>query len=353
MRSRDLFLVALLLITACDSGAASTTASKSSVAAVSRLSPIAALPGYQVTMFTQADSRLPVSGPDSIAVDGQNVFIDYQNVTAKDCSDADKVSSTVVEYDMTGKILNHWSVAGHSDGMRVDPATHLVWTTSCEDGSPRFATIDPAASKVTPYTFPPAPHGGGYDDLYFLNGSAFIVASAPNLNADGSNPYPAIDKIALGADGKVTLTPVLLGNATGADLLNNNVAGPMTLTDPDSLSVDNKGQLVLVSQADSLLVFIKNPGASGQAVSKMAVGTQLEDTVWPSGPGRLLVVDGGPTGATYWISGIFASGDIYTESPNDSGIDNFVGVVNPATGFTTPIAIGFGKATGLVFVPNP
>jgi hypothetical protein len=81
------------------------------------------------------------------------------------------------------------------------------------------------------------------------------------------------------------------------------------------------------------------------------VGTQLEDTVWPSGPGRLLVVDGA-SGVTYWISGAFANGDIYTQSPNDSGIDNFVATINPATGFAAPIAIGFGKATGMVFVPN-
>ena len=355
MGSRRLLLVGLLFITSCTfgpTGTASTTTNSSSATAVSRVSPIAALPGYKVTIFAQADSRLIVSGPDSIAVDGDHVFIDYQNVTAKDCADADKVSSTVVEYDMQGKILNHWSVAGHSDGMRIDPATHLIWTTSCEDGNPRFATIDPTANKVTPYTFPPAPHGGGYDDLYFLNGSAFIAASNPNLNADGSNPYPAVDKIELGSSGTLKLTPVLLGNATAADLLNNNAASGLTLTDPDSLTVDNKGQLVLVSQGDSLLVFINNPGAAGQTVSKMPVGTQLEDTVWPSGPGRLLVVDGGSTGATYWIDGNFSNGDIYTQAPNDSGIDNFVGVLNPATGFVTPIAIGFGKATGLVFIPK-
>ena len=68
-------------------------------------------------------------------------------------------------------------------------------------------------------------------------------------------------------------------------------------------------------------------------------------------PERLPVVDGS-TGVTYWIKSHFASGDIYTQSPNDSGIDNFVAVINPATGFSTPIAIGFLKATGMVFVPN-
>lgn len=195
MASRRLLLAGLLFITSCNFGATSngsTTTNSSSAGAVDRASPIAALPGYKVTMFTQADSRLNVSAPDSIAVDGDHVFIDYQNVTAKDCIDADKMSSTVVEYDMQGKIVNHWSVAGHSDGMRIDPATHLVWTTSCEDGSPRFATIDPTANKVTPYAFPPTPHGGGYDDLYFLNdwySSPPRTQPSPRMDQTGSRPW--------------------------------------------------------------------------------------------------------------------------------------------------------------------
>jgi ABC-type molybdate transport system substrate-binding protein len=346
-----LLILGLLAITACSSGSPTAQATTTS-SGVTRQLPVVAVPGYTVSVFTQQDSRLAVTAPDSIAVDGQNVFIDYQNVTAKDCTDQSKnpaPSSTVVEYDMNGKILGHWSVPGHSDGMRIDPATHLIWTTSCEDGNPKFTTIDPTSGTVTPYTLPPTPHGGGYDDLYFLNGSTFIAASNPNLDSSGANTNPAIDKISI-ANGKITLTPVLMGNATAADLLNNNAPAGLTLTDPDSMSVDNKGQLVLVSQGDSDLIFVNAPGTPQQKVSRLAVGTQLDDTVWPTGPGRLLVVDAG--GVTYWISGIFNSGDIYTQSPNDSGVDNFVATVAPATGFVTPIAIGFQKATGMVFVPN-
>jgi hypothetical protein len=351
MRALSMIPIGLLALSACTSPTATITATSSN--SVSQNLPVVALPGYEVSVFTQSDSRLIVANPDSIAVDGDKVFIDYQNTTAKDCTDqngSNPPSSTVVEYDMNGKILGHWSVPGHSDGMRIDPSTHLVWTTSCEDGNAKFNTIDASTGTVTGYTIPTAPHGGGYDDLFFINGAAFIAASNPTLDRNGANPNPAIYKIALAA-GKMTMTPVLLGNATGADLLNNNTPGQMTLTDPDSLSVDNKGQLVLVSQGDSLLVFISSPGTPQQKVSKMAVGTQLEDTVWPTGPGRLLVVDGG-TGITYWLKGNFASGDIYTQSPNDSGVDNFVATIAPATGFVTPIAIGFLKATGLAFVPG-
>jgi hypothetical protein len=33
-------------------------------------------------------------------------------------------------------------------------------------------------------------------------------------------------------------------------------------------------------------------------------------------------------------------------------VDNFVEVIDPAAGFETQIAIGFGTATGMVFVPS-
>jgi hypothetical protein len=43
---------------------------------------------------------------------------------------------------------------------------------------------------------------------------------------------------------------------------------------------------------------------------------------------------------------------LYTQAPNDSGVTNFVGTVSPSTGFITPFAVGFTKATGMVFVPD-
>lgn len=295
-----LFILGLLALSACSSGSTPAQASSTSGGVVRQLQ-VVALPGYSVSVFTQQDSRLAVTNPDSVAVDQNHVFIDYQNVTAKDCADqtgSAPPSSTVVEYDMNGNILGHWSVPGHSDGMRIDPSTHLVWTTSCEDGNPKFATIDPSSGTVTPYTFPPTPHGGGYDDLFFLNGSTFIAASNPTLNSAGANPNPAVDQISL-ANGKLSLKPVLMGNATAADLLNGNAPTGLTLTDPDSLSVDTKGQLVLVSQADNALVFINQPGTPQQKVSKLGVGTS--STTRSGRPGRAgcswSMPAGSPTGS--------------------------------------------------------
>ena len=296
--------------------------------------PVVAVPGYQVSLFTTAPSGL--KNPDSVAVDGNRVFIDYQNVTSK--TGGDGKFSTVVQYNLGGHEMNRWNVSGHSDGMRIDPSTHLIWTTSNEDGNPTFALIDTNANTVTPYTFPmPTPHGGGYDDLYFLGGKAYVAASNPQNNP---NLAPAIDQIKLNSNHTITLTPILMSSAD------------LNLQDPDSLSTDGSGDLVLVDQGDSLLVTIADPGTANQTVTTLSVGTQLDDTVYPSGDGRLLVVDAG--GNTYWIAkdSPFAAGSIYTQAPNDSGVTNFVGTVDPSSGLITPLAVGFTKATGMVFVSD-
>jgi hypothetical protein len=314
-------------------------------------SPVVAVPGYHISLFTSlartnAHLAVPVANPDSLAVDGHHVFIDYQNSTSK--TGGDGKSSTVVEYSMDGDVLHSWSVSGHSDGMRIDPSTHLIWTTSNEDGNPTFALIDPVANTVTPYTFPsPTPHGGGYDDLYFLDGKVYVAASNPS-----GSTFPAVDQIVLNADHSITLTPILYDNSQAKDVVSGNPV-TLALTDPDSLSTDGNGDLVLVSQGDSLIITIANPGAGTQSVTSLTVGTQLDDTVYPNGSGRLLMADAG--GNTYWVSKEtpFAAGSIYTQAPNDSTVINFLGTVNAATGTITPFAVGFTKPTGMIFVPGP
>jgi sugar lactone lactonase YvrE len=348
----SLFAVLLLLLLAACGGGTQQTSSTTPTVNGSQSQPsdfgLAALPGYKVSIFARQTGAY--ASPDSLVVDNGFVYIDYQNTTAKDCTD--KFTSTVVQYDMNGKVLKTFTVPGHSDGMRADPSTHMLWVSSCEDGNPKFVTIDPTSGTVTPYAFPmPTPHGGGYDDLCFLNGMVFIAASNPTLNSTGVNVFPAIDKITL-SNGKVNLTPVLMGNATATDLIAKSKT-TLNLVDPDSMTVDSSGQLVLVNQAGSQLVFLKNPGTPQQTVTSVPVGNQLDDTVWvTSTQGRLLVADG-TSGNTYWISLThFTPGIVFTQAPDDSGVVGFVGVVDLSTGFVTPVMIGFVKATGMLFVPN-
>jgi sugar lactone lactonase YvrE len=357
MRSRRLTVsvavvaaLAALLVAGCADSSTSTNSTPTTGGPSA--GKVTGLPGYQVSVFAQGTASY--FGPDSLVDDGTHIFVDYQNKTAKDCTDAATANSTVVEYSLEGKVVKQFTVPGHSDGMREDPGSHLLWVTSCEDGNPRLVTIDPSSGTITPYTFPPTPHGGGYDDLAFLNGTTYIAASNPNTNAAGVNVFPAVDSVTL-SGGNAVLTPVLMGNANAKDLTTNQTV-QLNEIDPDSMTVDPQGNLVLVNQGGSEIVFISHPGAASQAVSRLPVGDQLDDTVWATrASGRLLVADG-VTNTIYWIRYQFkpysVSGFLYTEAPDDSGVVGFVGTIDPGTGLITPVVIGLVHPTGMIFVPD-
>jgi len=309
--------------------------------------PLPALPGYTVKVWAKGTADF--KNPDSIELDRGHVWVGYQNVTSK--TGGDGKSSTVVEYDSRGRLIRTFAVPGHCDGLRIDPVTHTVWASSNEDGNPGLVSIDQASGEVTTYSFDPTVHGGGFDDMAFLGGKMFIAASNPNLDANGVNDFPAVDEVTFNGT-KVVLTPVLMGNASATDTMSGQAVS-LNEVDPDSLAIDASGNLVLVNQGGSALVFIANPGSDSQTVSRTLVGTQLEETVWikSSARGRLLVVDG-KTNTIYSVRTKFVPGTISTETPDDSGVSSFVGTLNPSTGIVKPVVIGFGKATGLIFIPD-
>ncbi len=310
--------------------------------------PVVALHGYQVSLFAKGTAAR--TKPDSITVDATHVYVGYQNGTAADGSDGG--SSTIVEYTDEGREVRSFSIKGRCDGLRFNPATRLLWATVNEDANSSLFTINPAAGNgdIKHYQFSGAPHGGGYDDLAFVHGMAFVVASAPANLTNGVNTNPAVDKVVLNGD-TATLTPVLSGNATATDVATTK---PVTLNllDPDSLTVDPQGDVVLIDQAGTELVTIRNAGTAGQSVTALTVGTQVDDTVWAKkAEGRLYVVDA-TQNAIYVLRTAFKPGAVYTEAPNDSGVASFVGTVDRKTGTITPVAIGFVKPTGLLFVPD-
>jgi hypothetical protein len=150
--------------------------------------------------------------------DGNDIWVGYQNATSK--TGGDGKTSTIVEYTLRGGVERTFAVPGHCDGLRIDPATHLVWASSNEDGNPGLVSIDPTTGVVTPYTFGATAHGGGFDDMAFLDGKMFIAASNPTLDATGNNVFPALDEVSLSGT-NVVLTPVLQGNATAIDVTSN------------------------------------------------------------------------------------------------------------------------------------
>ncbi len=304
---------------------------------------------YKIGVFARGTSSY--FNPDSVEVVGHFVYIGYQNKTAKDGTD--KNTSSIVQYTLQGAVVQKFIVRGHCDGLRFDPYTHLLWATSNEDGNPRIVTIDPSTGSITSYVFPRTPHGGGYDDVAFVNGKAFIAASNPMLNKAGVNMFPAVDEITL-SNGQALLTPVLFGNASARDITSDKRV-TLNLTDPDSMTIDLEGNLVLDSQADSELVFLHHPGTSHQKVTRVLLRTQVDDTIWiPTSEGHLLVVDASKN-ITYKVSipdEGFTPGSIYTEAPSDSSIPGIVGLVNLATGNITSVITGLGSPTGLAFIPE-
>ncbi len=317
-------------------------------AAVTTPLPVVAIPGYQVSVFAMGTTAY--SNPDSIVSDGSHVYVGYQNVTAKDGSDGKY--STVVEYTLGGAVVRSFSVLGHCDGLRYNPITHQLWAMADEDGDPHLTVITPATGAEQLYSTLAAPHGGGYDDMAFSGSLQLVDASNPNTNSAGQNVYPALDAATL-SHGKVQLKTVLMGNAHAVDLLTHqNVT--LNLIDPDSMTFDTAGNLVLDNQGGSELIFISGVGTPDQYVTRLPIGTQVDDTVWPtSAAGRLLVADTGANAIyvlrsqTPWDTSV-----AYASTPNDSGVAGFVGTIDLSTGIVTPIAVGLKSPHGELFLPD-
>jgi len=307
--------------------------------------PVAAS-GYRVSLF--AAGTMAYSKPDSIAAGAQHVFVGYQNNGNPDGSN--HKPSTVVEYSLRGQVIHTFSVPGHNDGLRIDPSTGLLWATSNEDANALLTTINPATRALVTYRFPKTAHGGGYDDLAFMHGMIFIAASNPTLNAAGVNTSPALDKVAL-HNGMLTVTPVLMGDAKATDLTTHHTV-TLNEVDPDSMYVTPQGDLMLDNQGGAEIVLVHNPGTAGQTVSRLPLGTQVDDTVWAtSAQGRILVSDHGGN-AVYAIRSTFNPGSAYSAAPGDSGVAGFVGSLDMASGTLKPVVIGLSSPGGMAFVPG-
>jgi hypothetical protein len=347
-----------LAVSACSSSSSSSTATTAAATngckSAAQASSVATLPGYQVCLIIGATSK--ANHPDSVVYADGKVWIGWQNITAKD--GADNKSSTIGEYTTSGTLVKSWSIGGptagtgcHTDGMRMNPTTHQLWVMCNEDGSPRLYTIDPASSTPTQITLPKTPHGGGFDDIQFVNGVGFTDASNPTLNSKGVNVFPALYKISVSGT-TATLTPVLTGNATGTTLNPPVTSITMPLTDPDSMMIDPQGDLVLDSQADMQLLIIHNPGAAGQTVKVLPVGTPVDDTVWPTSSNGCMIIADNASGVYSVCSNLWVSGTPLTAAPNDSTIISFVGTVNLGSGQITPLIVGMNNPHGMAFIPR-
>jgi hypothetical protein len=318
----------------------------SGIAAVPALAQTATFP-YQLSVFASAPNGL--SKPDSIAVLRDHVFVGYGNGNAPDGSDGK--STQIVEYSLTGTVEHAYTVKGHSDGLKVDPSTHLLWALQNEDASANLVIINPKTHQQKFYAFGPTAHGGGYDDLVFRDCKVYISASNP---ANNPNTGPAIVKARLD-DNFVDVKPVLAGDASAIDMLSDSTI-KLNLQDPDSMTMDPQGNIVLDSQGDQELIIVSDPGSSNQRVVRLPLSYQtasgmtrveVDDTAFvTSTEGFILFADKGLNKVFMLKKKAFAPGAAYAAA--DGG--PFVGTIDMTTGVITPIVTGLNGPGGLVFV---
>ncbi|HWZ55774.1 MAG TPA: hypothetical protein VNZ63_06860 [Verrucomicrobiae bacterium] len=306
-----------------------------------------AAPPYQLSVFAKAPTGL--SAPDSVAVLGDHVFVGYGDGHLPDGSDG--LNSQIVEFTMNGTPVHTYTVPGHSDGLKVDPSTHLLWAIQNEDANANLVIINPETHQQKLFTFGPTLHGGGYDDLVFSGCKVFVSASNP---ANNPNTGPAIVSITLSGN-LVNIKPVLAGEASAIDIPTDATV-QLNLQDPDSMTLDPLGNIVLDSQGDQQLIIVSNPATSNQRVLRLPlsyltpagpVSVETDDTAFvTSTQGFILFADKG-LNTVYKISrNAFSPGTAFTAA--DGG--PFVGTVDFTTGVITPIVTGLGNPGGMMFV---
>jgi hypothetical protein len=304
-------------------------------------------PPYKLSVFAKGTDKY--SQPDSIEQWRDRIFVGYQNHVAKDGSD--HKFSSIVEYSLTGKVLRIFSVPGHNDGLRVVGENNL-WALQNEDANPNLVIIDLPSGKQTEYKFAPTVHGGGFDDIVVKDGRILLTASNPTLNGAGMNTAPALVSATLHGN-MVDVAPVLEGDAAAIDIP-TAAHRTLNLTDPDSLTLDHRGNVVLNSQADAELIFVRNPFSEGRVVGRLPItlagtATTVDDTAFASDPHSFLLFSDVGADVVYRLENPsfgFEPGTAYSTS-DTVGI---VATLNLDTGVLSPVATGFVSTRGAIFV---
>src|SRR5208283_5757394 len=99
-------------------------------------------------------------------------------------------SSTIVEYDSHGNIVQSYTLTGLADGLKYDPATGNVWALMNNDGNANLQLINPSTGQVSA----PLDYGSGYvygagssrgfDDVAFIGKKVFLSETNPASTGD-------------------------------------------------------------------------------------------------------------------------------------------------------------------------
>ena len=184
----------------------------------------------------------------------------------------------------------------------------------------------------------------------FRDCKVYISASNP---ANNPNTGPAIVTATLEGS-YVDVKPILAGTAGAIDVATDaNIK--LNLQDPDSMTLDPQGNIVLDSQGDQELIIVSNPGPEQRVLhlplsyqtSSGSTPVEVDDTAFvTSTEGFILFADKSLNKVFALRKKAFVPGTAYTAADGGS----FVGTIDLTTGTITPLVTGLGSPGGLVFV---
>jgi hypothetical protein len=312
-------------------------------------------PGFSLSVFTAPPAGS--SAPDSLAVLDDHVWVGYANGGAPDGSGG--AQSQIVEYSLDGKVIRTFTVAGHNDGLKVNPYTREIWAMQNEDANANLVTIDAATGRTTNYVFGKTLHGGGYDDIIFKDGQAFLSASNPTLDANGHNTGPAIVRALLRSNGTVDVSAALPGMPEASNIPFGTVA-QLNLTDPDSMTLTPSGDVLLDDQGDGQLVLLRAPGTNPRVEYLPLLGkVQIDDTVFATAPRGFLLVADTKANRVYKISAdVWERGAAFSASTgvaattSTPAVPAYVGQLDLRSGALLPLVSNLFSPHGMAFVPT-
>ncbi len=361
-----------LALAGCGSSSSSSSSAPALPSSVSVLQN-----SLHLSVFAQAPGSLR---PDDLLQLGNTVYAIYQdhnNLPNGSNAPGTTPQSLLIAYDLQGHQTATYNLPGHPDGL-VSPDGNLLWVSSNEDGNPLLTQINPQTNSLSTFSCDSLPlaHGGGLDDMKVLAGQVYVSASAPTTTTSpspnmapystdssgataqyGVNTGPVLYKLTLNNDGKTFHLSTALSSSTAATLLPANTAVTLNMTDADSSAIDPAGDLVVDSQQDSELVFIKNLGGSSAAAASVLPLSlygnpwPVDDTRWaPSAgssgvtPFMLFSDNKGQTIYRVDAAGGFTVGQAY------SAAQGMIVQTDTSTGILTPVIMGLNSPHGLIFV---
>ncbi|MEM5451618.1 MULTISPECIES: hypothetical protein [Paraburkholderia] len=314
-------------------------------------------PGFSLSVFATGSGGL-MSAPDSLAVLDDHVWVGYANTGAPDGTNG--AMSVIVEYTLDGSIVKSYQVAGHNDGLKVNPYTREIWAMQNEDANPNLVIINPATGQASrPYSFAKTLHGGGYDDIVFKDGQAYFSASNPTLSASGKNTGPAIVRVVhLDANSyRIDVTPVMSGSLDASNIPFGTVA-TLNLTDPDSMTLTPSGDVLLDDQGDGQLVLLRSSGDEPRVQYLPLLGNvQVDDTVFAAARQGYLLVSDTKANTVYKISAnvwqrdaAFSASTGVAASGSTPAVPAYVGQLDLRSGALLPLVTNLASPHGMAFV---